>query len=205
MPDLALFDFDGTLTSDDSFTRFVFHAVPPLRLTAGKLVLAPFVAAYKAGRYPATRLRAKMCWLGFKGRVEAELRAVGQAFASEIIPTFLRPEAMERFHWHKQRGDTIAIVSASLDLYLAPWCLTHGVDLLCTQVEVANGRITGRYRGGDCTAAEKARRVTARFDVKAFAAVHAYGDTPEDDELLALGTHRWYRGRQITGGTDHAP
>ena len=36
---------------------------------------------------------------------------------------------MERIEWHKSNGDEIVVVSASLDVYLGPWCdpLTRGV------------------------------------------------------------------------------
>ena len=55
-------------------------------------------------------------------------------------------------------------------------------------------------RAGRCLrpdGAEKARRVRERYDLSRYPVVHAYGDTHEDRDLLALAHRRWYRGREI--------
>ncbi len=46
---LALFDFDGTITTREMLPAFVYSAVPPQRLRIGKLRLAPWIAGYRFG------------------------------------------------------------------------------------------------------------------------------------------------------------
>ena len=46
---LALFDFDGTLTTRETFGDFVRHAVTPLRRALGAPLFAPMLAGYKLG------------------------------------------------------------------------------------------------------------------------------------------------------------
>lgn len=45
--------------------------------------------------------------------------------------------------------------------------------------------------------AEKARRVRERYVLAAFREVHAHGDTPEDEHLLALAHRKFYRGVEM--------
>ena len=46
---LALFDFDGTITTREMLPDFVRYAVPKWRLRVGGALLMPVVLAYRAG------------------------------------------------------------------------------------------------------------------------------------------------------------
>lgn len=194
---LALFDFDGTLTDREMLPAFVRFAVPPARLRVWSWLLAPWVIGYRLGWVSGVSIRAKIARAGFRGMPEADYRAAGERFAREALPPVLRPEAMARVDWHRARGDTVVVVSGAYDVYLAPWCREHGLDLICSSLEVVDGALTGRYAGAQCVREEKARRVRERYGTAVFDAVYAYGDTPEDHALLAMAHHRWYRGREL--------
>ena len=190
---LALFDFDGTLTDRELFPDFMHFAVTPRRLAIGRVVLAPLVIGYKLGLVSGITTRACIVDFAFRGRKEDELHDAGERFAREVVPASLRPEAMARLQWHREQGDTVVLVSGAFDLYLSHWCAQHGLDLLCSSLEARDGVMTGRYAGTQCAGAEKARRVRERYDLSCFDTVYAYGDTREDRELLALAQRRWYR------------
>lgn len=194
--DLALFDFDGTLTTRETFPDFMRYAVARPRLLVGGVLLAPVVFGYRRGWVAGNPTRASIVQVGLRGVDASRLRAQGDAFAREVLPSVLRPEAMARLAWHRERGDRIVVVSGGLDAYLAPWCATQGVELLCSVLAERNGRITG-YAGAQCVGEEKVRRVRALCDPQAYAAIHAYGDTHEDNAMLAMAHHRTYRGRAV--------
>lgn len=208
MPDLALFDFDGTITSTDTFTAFIHHAVDPRRLLLGKILLSPLVIGYKLGLVHGATVRTGVSGFGFFGRREADIRSAGARFSKEVIPGVVRPEMLERIDWHKRRGDSVAVVSASLDVYLADWCQSHGVQLVCTELRFSGGRTHGRYHRGDCSGPRKALWIRERFDLSAYGEIYAYGDTKDDLEMLQMAHHAYYRGRGITRaelerGLDH--
>ncbi|ECP5059854.1 HAD family hydrolase, partial [Escherichia coli] len=46
---LALFDFDGTITTRETMPDFVRRSVSRRRLLVGQLLLAPLVLGYKIG------------------------------------------------------------------------------------------------------------------------------------------------------------
>ena len=194
--DLALFDFDHTITVSDSFGRFIRDLATPQQLTSAKWTAGPWLAGYRMGLVSARQLRERVLKLAFRDRVETEIREQGARHAHEVLPGLLRPEMMQRIAWHQERSDTVVLVSASLDVYLQPWCERHGLELICNRLEASDGVLTGRYRDGDC-GPHKARLIRARYDVGAYPQVHAYGDSREDLDMLALAQQRWYRGRQV--------
>lgn len=190
---LALFDFDGTITDREMLPAFVRFAVPPARLRLWSWLLAPWVIGYRLGWVSGVSIRRKIARAGFRGMTEADYRAAGERFAREALPSVLRPQAMARIAWHRARGDTVVVVSGAYDVYLQPWCREHGLGLICSSLESVDGRLTGRYAGAQCVGEEKARRVREQYVLSDFDAVHAYGDTPEDAELLALADESWFR------------
>jgi HAD superfamily hydrolase (TIGR01490 family) len=193
---LALFDFDGTLTHADSFRPFLRYAASPGRLFWGTLVLTPMILGYKVGLIATPRMRAALVLACFRGRPVAEVEALGRRYA-QTLSSLIRDEARARLRWHEQRGDEIVVVSASLDPYLKPWCDAHGFLLICSELASSGGVLTGRYLGGDCTGDEKARRVRARFDLEKYPVVYAYGDSHEDLPLLRLAHKPYFRWREL--------
>jgi phosphatidylglycerophosphatase C len=193
---LALFDFDGTVTTRDTFKPFLYYAAGRTRATLGTAVLGPIVAAHKAGFVTGTRLRRAAAYVCFRGRSEAEIDEMGERYSRQLDPQ-VRPEMLTKIRWHQTQGDEVAVVSASLAPYLRFWCARVGIERISTELEARAGILTGRYAGGDCTGQEKARRVRARYDLSRYPTVYAYGDTPEDAELLALAHRRFFRGREV--------
>src|SRR5690606_9311389 len=182
---LALFDFDGTLTHGDCFVPFVRYSVPRLRYVAGAGALVPWIVGYRLGKLSGPAMRAAIVRMGFSGRNQGRVEQDGLEYASTLSRR-IREEAARRLEWHQANGDEIVVVSASLDVYLKHWCRQVGAALVCSQLEAKGGRLTGRYAGRDCTGQEKARRVRMRFELGRYERIYAYGDTIEDRELLAL-------------------
>jgi len=199
MPDrnLALFDFDGTITYSDSFKPFLYYSSSRMRIVRGTVRLAPKIVGYKLGLVHASQMRQSGAAAAFRGRSEAEIRRLGAEYAKTVLPGVIRPQAVERIRWHQRRGDVCVVVSASLDVYVSAWARALELDVIATELEVAGGVLTGRYVGGDCTGTEKARRVQARYDLSRYPSVYAYGDTSEDEALLGLADKRYFRWQKL--------
>ncbi len=120
---IALFDFDGTITNTDTFTKFIFFATNKRRLRLGRFILLPTIIRYKLGLLHGSDIRKKIYKFAFEGIVENKVKLQGEEFADSIIPNYINNNAFERIKWHKQNGDLVVVVSASLDIYLKPWCL----------------------------------------------------------------------------------
>jgi HAD superfamily hydrolase (TIGR01490 family) len=194
---LALFDFDGTITTHETMPDFVRQSVGRRRLLLGNLVLAPLVLGYKLGLVSGVRIRRVIVRWAYSGVPLATIESAGQAFARDYLPSALRPEAMERIAWHKAQGHKVVVVSGGLDVYLSPWCNEHGLELMCSSLQHRQGVLTGRFLGRQCVLSEKVRRVREGHDLSAYATVYAYGDTPEDRDLLGIATRPYYQWQEI--------
>lgn len=195
--DLALFDFDGTITTKGTYPGFVSLAVGPGRKLLGGIILGPLILGYQSRLVSDHVIRTTISRIGFRREVADRLRRCGERYAEEVLPGLIRPMALERIAWHKARGDQVVVVSASLDVYLEPWCRAIGVDVICTQLEARDGRLTGRYVRGDCCGEEKARRILERYRLADYATVHAYGDTEDDREMLELAHRQSFRWQEV--------
>ena len=83
---LALFDFDGTITHREMLPAFVRFAVPPARLRVWSWLLAPWVIGYRLGWVSGVSIRAMIARAGFRGMREADYRAAGERFARDALP-----------------------------------------------------------------------------------------------------------------------
>jgi len=194
---LALFDFDGTITTDETMPSFLEQSISTRRRRVAQIVLAPIVVAHRYGAVSSVFLRNAVIQACYRGSPAAHLRSVGATYARDQIPRLLREEALRRIAWHKDNGDTVAVVSGALDYYLAPWCEEAGLDLICSSLEETDGVLTGRYKGEQCLRQEKARRVRDRYDIREYSEIYAYGDSREDNDLLDLASRRFFRWQEI--------
>src|SRR6266850_4422291 len=108
---LALFDFDGTITSSDTWTPFMRFAVPPARLIAGQVLLAPVFVGHRLGVISSSTGRQMAMRVGFQGVPSSDVRQLGAQYAATMIPKTVRRLALERIRWHRSQGDDVVVVS----------------------------------------------------------------------------------------------
>ncbi|HHB75954.1 MAG TPA: HAD-IB family hydrolase, partial [Desulfobulbus sp.] len=146
-PNLALFDFDGTISNRDSFLLFVRKTVGVGRFCAGMAQLSPRIGRFLLKCYPNHDLKEDVLARFFKGCPVPEFRKAAETFCLGTVPFILRRQAESRLRWHQERGDRVAVVSATPELILAPWCHQHELDLLATRLQVTDGKLSGRIEG----------------------------------------------------------
>ncbi|WP_394201453.1 HAD family hydrolase [Shewanella waksmanii] len=185
-PAIAFFDFDGTITFADSFTQFMRYSAQPWRLLYFGPLLLPLYLGYKAGIIPPSPLRRLVSFVALRGRSHAQLAALGYRYTHDKINHFVRPQMLQRIRWHQAQNHHVVVVSASLDLYLLPWCQQYGLDLICSEVEHHQGKLSGFYVKGDCCKQAKSERILNTYSLEHYHRVYAYGDTEEDFAMLAL-------------------
>lgn len=195
--DLALFDFDGTVTHKDTYTKFILSTTPLYRLVLGFCLLWPFLLMYKLGWLPPSALRPMISTCAFWRRDIQTTKRLAERFVTTYIPKVIRKQALERIKWHQKRGDQVVIVSAGLDVYLSIWCQSLALTLICSELNKNRSRYTGHYLHGDCSKAAKARRVKQQFSLSAYRHIYAYGDSQEDLALLSLADTQFYQWNKV--------
>lgn len=194
---VAAFDFDGTLTWRDTLLPFLHRLLGAPTLLWVLFICSPWLAAYALRLISNHRAKAVLLQASLAGRTQAEVQRCAQAFVREYLPLQWRPWAMHHLVEHQQQGHRCIIVSASTSLYMHLAGASLGVDaVLCTEMEVVDGRYTGRMATPNCHGEEKVHRLQAWLATEFGAAqpvLHAYGDTSGDRPMLRLASVAWYR------------
>jgi HAD superfamily hydrolase (TIGR01490 family) len=199
--EVAYFDFDGTITSTDTFLCFLLYVVgwwrfilhlPQLSIV-GLLYALRIISNEVAKGYTLTIL--------VKGYSEKVLDSKAKQFASTIIDKYIKPEIFQRLEYHLEHGHTVILVSANLGIYLRYWALRHKLaGVIATEMEFINGRASGRLATRNCYAQEKVSRVK-QFLVENklnFSYSYAYGNSRGDYELLEFVNEAfWIDGVQL--------
>ena len=189
---IVAFDFDGTLTTHDSFTAFLRWKAKPLGFFLGLTALLPHLLAYGV-HGDRGRLKAAAVARFLGGMPLEALTEDAEAFAARFAPSMLRPDALRAWNRWRERGAEMVIVTASPEITIQPFARALGADrLIGTRLATKDGRITGRFDGPNCRGPEKVARLQAVFgDGVKLAA--AYGDTSGDREMLRIAEAPGYR------------
>jgi phosphatidylglycerophosphatase C len=198
---IAAFDVDGTLTTRDCVRPFLERVAGRRRLITS-LMRRPVATVVAAARRDRDRFKEIIVGGSLRGKLIADVEAMGEQFAQYVLVNWLRPDMLRRLRWHQQAGHRTVIVSASLAAYLRPLALRLGIDdVLCTDSTRSGDRYGDRLIGPNCRAEEKRRRLDLWLEERRWvqAEVWAYGDSAGDRELLARADHAvWVNGAVIS-------
>ena len=185
---VALFDLDHTLTRQDSFPMWIAILVG-WRRTLRAFAMAGF--AVRPGRSDL-RGRAKESILRWsvRGATLAEAQAAGRLLGQRIR---WRENVLAALNAHRAAGCAIVIATGAPELYVAPLLRAAGIKadaVIGTDLEVVDGKLTGRLASGNCVRDEKARRVAEWVVANGpFKESWGYGNRPHDLAMLALTDH----------------
>jgi len=190
---LAIFDFDGTITDRDSFLDFIFFCHGRMKTIFGLILISPFVLLMVLKIWSRERAKERVFGYFFQDWKEERFEQMAQAYVHNRLPHRIRPKAKERYKWHKREGHHVVIVSASFENYLKFWTRPEEMALLATVGEVKGGKLTGKFASRNCHGLEKVIRLKAAYDLKSFEHIYAYGDTRGDLPLKTIAHEFHYK------------
>src|SRR5581483_2265851 len=153
----AFFDVDGTLIAGFSAVAFLRDRLVNGRMTAVELVRALVsTARFQMGALGFSGLiAATAAWL--RNVPETELEELAERIFDRDLAAAIYPESFAIVGAHRRRGHTLALVSSATRYQVEP--LARALDVphvLCTRLEVADGRLTGRHVSPTCWGEGKA-------------------------------------------------
>ena len=190
---IAFFDFDGTITTQDSLPDFIKFAIGKPKYYLGLCLLSPILLAYVLKLLPNHSAKEKMISYFFKGWPEKNFQTVADEYAAHQIDKIVRPKALEKLHWHQEQGHKVVIVSASMKSWLKKWCDTQNVELISTQLEIKQGKLTGKFATKNCHGKEKVNRIKEQYSLQDYSYIYAYGDSSGDKDMLKLANEAFYK------------
>jgi HAD superfamily hydrolase (TIGR01490 family) len=187
--EVAVFDFDGTLTRRDTLLPFLRWICGSRSVAAALARHAPAVGRAATGWGGEEAAKQALFGRLLAGRALTELEQAVPGFADQLLDGGMRTEVVARLGWHVAEGHRLVVVTASPELYVGPIARRLGVELvLGTRLEVDDqGRLTGRLTGANVKGHEKVRRL--REALGPVDVGWAYGNSRGDRELLALARH----------------
>ena len=183
----ALFDLDRTLVRRDTASLYVKYQRD--RGEAGLryvLQVAYWMTQYTLGVIDAPRV-AERALSGLAGREEAPFREASEDWFRAYVLPHVCDEGRRAVERHRAAGEVVAIVTGASPYAAWPVARELGIDLVaCTELEVVDGRFTGRpvhpigYGAGKVTLAERlSERAGFAIDEASF-----YTDSATDLPLL---------------------
>ncbi len=194
--DLALFDLDHTLLSGDSDYEWAQFLIEQGVLERGSYEARNehFFSQYKAGRLDIHQfLEFQLAPLSRYPR--ERLDAWHSEFMRTKILPAIRAKGRELVRRHLRQGDLCAIVTSTNAFISAPIAREFGiVHLLATELEVRDGKFTGKPSGTPCFRQGKVTRLAEWLGgrgetLASFAASWFYSDSLNDLPLLERVTH----------------
>ena len=189
---LALFDFDGTIISKDSFIQFIIFTNGKVKSYLGFIILTPVFLLMYFKVISNKKTKEIFLFYFFRNKKINELIYKGNLFKTEL-DKWCKPKAIQKINWHKTRNDMIVIVSASSDIWIGAWCDSHNIEMITTKLETVNDKLTGKIIGENCNGFEKVRRINEKFDLKNYKEIYAYGDSPGDLLMLNMANFSYYQ------------
>ena len=184
------FDFDGTLTTSDTLLEFIKYAKGTSRVLMVFLMYSPLLVLMKLHLYPNWKAKQQIFAHLFAGMRIEKFDALCRGFAEES-QHLLRPKGITLMHEALVAGAQVFIVSASIDNWVRPFFDIRnlkGVQVLGTQIEVEDGKLTGRFKSNNCYGKEKVHRIAEvlkSFERSEYE-IEAFGDSRGDKEMLAF-------------------
>lgn len=190
MKKVIAIDFDGTLTTKDTFVEFIRFAKGTWAFVLGFLRYAPLLVLMKLHLYPNDKAKQKVFAYFFKDMKIEDFDALCQAFAASSRH-LLRPQGVEAIRQANSEGVEILIISASIDNWVQPFF--PDVKVVGTQIEVKDGRLTGRFLTKNCYGQEKVNRLLSLYPHRQDYCLVAYGDSRGDKELLSFADESHFK------------
>lgn len=202
------FDFDGTLTTKDTLIEFIRYAKGDRKFFLGFLLYSPILVGMKLHLFPNWKAKQVIFKHFFGGMKEEDFNQTCSDFATNS-QHLLRPAGIQFVQDCIKNSHKVLIVSASIDNWVRPFFEQQGlkgIEVLGTQIEVTQGKITGKFKTANCYGAEKVVRICKALDehiqqqgISSFTFdrtncyIEAFGDSSGDKEMLAFADKGHYK------------
>ncbi len=188
----AFFDLDRTLISGFSAKQFVQARIKSGKMSPKELA-SQFSGAlvYALGNKNFAGLAA-ISAKGVKGVSEQSLIDLGEEVYLKHLAKAIYPQSRALVEAHLNKGHTVAIVSAATPYQVEPVARDLGIShIMCTRMEVSNGKFTGEIVEPACWGEGKAiagRTFAEKHDIN-LSKSYFYTDSFEDMPLLEIVGH----------------
>lgn len=190
---IVAFDFDGTITKKDTLIEFIKFSRGRKAFYIGFFKYAPLLFLMKIHLYSNWLVKQKIFAHFYAKESYQNFKAICKSFF-QCNKCLVYSQAIKCIENHKKEGDTVVIVTASIEdwvIYFAQWL---GVDdVIGTKIEVVDGNLSGQFFTKNCYGQEKVNRLIEKYPNRNEYELIVYGDSRGDKELLSYANQKIYK------------
>jgi HAD superfamily hydrolase (TIGR01490 family) len=190
---LAIFDLDKTLIGGDSdflWGEFMSE-IGVVDADTYQVKNQYFFDQYALGQLDINEY-LEFCLEPLSQHSIATLNEWHQQFMQSKIVPILLPKAQAMVDAHREKGDTLIVITATNRFVTAPIVAKYGIEnLLATEAEVENGQYTGKVAGEPCFQLGKIKHLNHWLAQtgESIEGASFYSDSHNDLPMLELVEH----------------
>jgi phosphatidylglycerophosphatase C len=197
---IVAFDFDGTITTQDTLRLFLTRIRSRRSLAATFARRSPQLAGALRGGGARDRAKKVICLDVLRGLDRGHAEAAAAETAGVIERSLIRGDTAARLRWHQAEGHRVMFVSASFEAYVrlvAAAFEVHEVIATRWEVDPASDTLMGGLVGPNVRGDAKVDLI-AEWIKGPCRLEYAYGNSSGDTAMLAHAKHPvWVGRRQI--------
>ena len=183
-------DFDGTITSKDSYIRSLFFYFSMLKICYNLPGLVFNLIKFFLGKISRNDMKEYSYGKFFTGVETSFIENKNKKYIKKIK---FNDKVVELLKTLKTDGFKIILVTASPDTYMGYFAKELGYDgLICTRVEEKDGRLTGKLFGMNCNNEEKVKRIKESEYYTENSQIITLGNSKGDHAMLGLSNEYYY-------------
>lgn len=194
MSKIAFFDFDGTITFNDSSFLFYKYILNKnfffnyyIRFFFSILLLKFRLINY----YDLKIDRLKFITNRFSKNF---LKKSADEFYKKVLKFDLKKDAIEEIKNLKANGYKVVIVSASMDILLNPFVNEFNLELITNNLQIKSKKFTGLFENNfDCNFENKVYMIKKYYNLSKYKEIYAYGDSEGDFLMLKNADKSYYK------------
>lgn len=190
---IAFFDFDGTISTEDSTMDFVSKTFGKKIAARGKRRLVLRIIFFYLKLMSLQQVKEFYLKYFFRGWDYEDFKMKVKHYIENHFPDILIPSAVDKIKWHIGQGHEVAVVSGSNDVFLEDFCKDLGIALITNTLEVEEGKITGRLNEQYCFGRGKVALIKTKYNLDEAEYIYAYGNSCGDRKMLSLADEKFYQ------------
>lgn len=189
--EVAAFDIDGTLTRRDVEETLILHLLKEVKSVRLALKLLFLLALRASNTPPDFKSFKESVWAAFAAVSNARLKTAIDTFTTVLLPTLIKPAAIEEIHFCRSSGWKVVLVTGAISpLAEAVAAFVEADYVIATHFKIDADEDGIRLRSADVnTGSSKVTRLTewadCTFGRGAWRLRRAYSDHHSDLPLLS--------------------
>lgn len=185
---LAIFDFDKTITTKDSFDDFLIYRFGYVKFLLSKILNIHHLLLYALGLETNRTIKEKIVSFFYKNKSYDLFLKDCKDYGKNRLPMIISHNCIEILNKHLEDKHEVIILTASFKEWIQDYCDNIGVSkIISSKLEVKDRKITGRLVSGMCCFGKNKKNMLLKeYPNLSEYVTYGYGDSKSDRYFLNI-------------------